>query len=238
MLRYLLFDLDGTLLPMDTDKFLGAYLHLLAPRLSRYLPPDRFIRELLISTEAMIVNNEPSKTNEEVFMDDFFGRTGLPKEELLPIFEDFYRRDFPSLVHATQPSETAALILEKAIMKGYEVVIATNPIFPRLAIEERLRWIGVSDFPFRLVTTYEEMHFCKPNLNYYREIIERLNCTETACLMVGNDVEEDLVAGKIGIQTYLVKNCVINRKGCAYQANYQGSLEDLLAFVESLPKAT
>ncbi|MEW6726475.1 MAG: HAD family hydrolase [Bacillota bacterium] len=238
MLRYLLFDLDGTLLPMDMDKFLGAYLRLLAPRLSDYLAPERFVKELLISTEAMIVNNNPAKTNEEVFMDDFFGRTGLPKEELLPIFEDFYRRDFPSLVHATRPSATAALILKKAITKGYEVVIATNPIFPKLAVEERLRWVGVADFPFRLVTTYEEMHFCKPNPNYYREIIEKLGCTETACLMVGNDVEEDLVAGKTGMRTYLVEDCVINHKGYAYRADFQGSLEDLLAFVDSLPKVT
>jgi len=234
-LRYLLLDLDGTLLPMDMDEFLGAYLRLLASRMAGYMPPDRFVRELLASTEAMIHNLDPDRTNEEVFMHDFFLRTGLPEAEVRSIFDDFYASDFRALIDYTRPSPLARLIVEEARRRGLELVIATNPLFPRRAIQERMRWAGVADQPFRLVTTYEEMHFCKPYPHYYQEILERLGVGADECVMAGNDVEEDLVARRVGMRTFLVEDCLINRRGVAPQADYRGSLAHLLAFIKELP---
>lgn len=233
-LRYLLLDLDGTLLPMDMDEFLGAYLRLLAGRMAGYMSPERFVSELMTSTEAMIHNLDPSRTNEDVFMADFFSRTGLPQDEVRPIFDDFYARDFRTLISYTQPSPLARAIVGEARKHGLEPVIATNPLFPLQAIQERMRWAGVADFPFSLVTAYEDMHFCKPYPQYYEEILARLGAGPEECLMAGNDIDEDLVAGRVGIRTFLVEDCLINRQGRAVEADYRGSLADLLAFVKEL----
>ncbi|MDI6709431.1 MAG: HAD family hydrolase [Thermoanaerobacterales bacterium] len=233
-LRYLLLDLDGTLLPMDMDEFLGAYLRLLARRLAAYMPPERFVRELMTSTDIMIHNLDPDRTNEDVFMADFFSRTGLPQAEVRPVFDDFYARDFRTLIDHTQPSSLARAIVEEAQKRGLELVIATNPLFPLKAIRERMRWAGVADIPFRLVTAYEDMHFCKPYPYYYEEILERIGARAEECLMAGNDIDEDLVAGQVGMRTFLVEDCLINRRGRNAVADYRGSLAHLLAFVKEL----
>ncbi|MDN5348336.1 MAG: hypothetical protein PWP65_1900 [Clostridia bacterium] len=226
--KYLLFDLDGTILPMDMNIFLRAYLKLLSARLTAYLEPQLFIEHLMAATATMIRDLNPNRTNAEVFMDDFFHRTGLPEAEVKAIFDDFYQRDFPTLARFTQPTPLAPKIFDRALERGYELVIATNPIFPRIAIEERLRWAGVGGYPFRLVTVYEEMHFCKPQLEYYSEILAILGARPEECLMVGNDVEEDLIAGQLGIATFLVEDCLINQKNLQIKADYRGRLADLL----------
>jgi len=113
-------------------------------------------------------------------------------------------------------------------------VLATNPLFPLIAIKERMRWAGVSEFDFALITSYEEMHACKPNLEYYREICAKIKVPARNCLMVGNDVEEDLIAQKIGMQTFLVEDYLLNRHDLPINADYRGSLKELYQFVVQL----
>lgn len=231
-LRYLLLDLDGTLLPMDTEEFLGAYFKLLSRKLSEYIIPTEFIQKLLASTEAMVHDLNPTRTNQDVFMDDFFGRTGLPQDEVRALFDHFYANDFCSLVSRTKPSCLAREIVEEASLLGLELIIATNPLFPMTAIQERMRWAGVENVPFRLVTAYENMHFCKPYPHYYKEILQHLGARPEECLMAGNDVDEDLVAKQVGIATFLVDDYIINRSDRTVDADYRGGLADLLAFIK------
>lgn len=232
--RYLLFDLDGTLLPMDTEKFINAYIKAIARYMQPYLPSQEFVDHLLAATEAMIQDNDPSRTNEDVFTVDFFRRSGLPVEDILPVFNKFYMEKFTSLVSYTKPNHLARQILDQALSIGLELVIATNPVFPRIAIEERMSWAGIKDYPFKLVTSYEIMHFCKPYQEYYCEVLELLGAVPEQCLMVGNDVEEDMVAAEVGIHTYLVEDCLICRSRKPARIDYRGSLKDFLAFLKDL----
>ena len=54
------------------------------------------------------------------------------------------------------------------------------------------------------------------------------------CLMVGNDVEEDLVAGTIGVQTVLVTDCLINTKSLPEKADHKVELQQLPALLQDL----
>ncbi|HAG07931.1 MAG: Haloacid dehalogenase domain protein hydrolase [Clostridia bacterium 62_21] len=229
--RFLLFDLDGTLLPMDKNLFLNGYLDALSARLADYLPPNEFVRHLLGATRAMIDNTDPRRTNEEVFMEQFFTRTGLPPDAILPIFERFYRDEFPSLSRLTRPTPLARRVVSAALENGLTLAVATNAIFPRAAIEERLRWAGVADTPFRVITSYEIMHFCKPKPQYYEEIAALLGAEPEECLMVGNDVEEDMVAAETGMGTYLVEDDLIHRGLRPCCPDFRGRLKDLLLFL-------
>ncbi|ACA58736.1 HAD family hydrolase [Candidatus Desulforudis audaxviator] len=229
--KYLLLDLDGTLLPMDKEKFLRGYVQAVAAKMAPHLAPERFVKHLLAATRAMIENLDPKLTNAEVFRTDFFARSGLPEKETMAIFERFYREDFPKLASLTSTTPLARAVCTQALERGIELVVATNPIFPRMAIEERLRWAGVGDLPFRLVTVYENMHFCKPRPQYYQEILDLLGAGPADCLMAGNDPEEDLVAGDLGIRTFLVTDCLITRDGCDRRPDFSGRLSDLLTFI-------
>lgn len=229
-----LFDLDGTLLPMDTDEFMKQYLHLVSSEMAVLMPPKQFISSLLAATGDMITNQDPMRTNQEVFLDSFFKLTKLDSRRAMPLFDQFYREKFPELAKYTSPNPLAPRVVETTVNRGCQVIIATNAIFPRPAILERLRWAGVDHFPYTYITTYENMHFCKPNLDYYREILEKNNLDAARCLMVGNDMEEDMIAKELGMQTFLVEECLLQRGQVTIEPDAQGTLADLLAYFDQV----
>ncbi|WP_274435803.1 HAD family hydrolase [Alicyclobacillus sp. ALC3] len=234
-LNTLLFDLDGTLLPLELDVFMKGYFRALLPRISHLLEPETATKEIWAATAAMIRNEDPNLTNEQVFKAAFFGRAAVTEEDIWPLFDEFYRRDFAELRSLSEPSAISREICRNALEKGYRVVVATNPIFPETAIRWRLEWAGVGDLPFDLVTTMENSHFCKPSPKYYVEIMDKLGVSPFECIMFGNDVQEDGVAGKIGMQTYLVTDCLIDRGVGHLEFDHRGTLADARAFVEALP---
>ncbi|KEO83035.1 HAD family hydrolase [Tumebacillus flagellatus] len=234
-LNTLLFDLDGTLLPMDNDHFTRGYFKKLVPHVAHLLPPETFLAQLMKSTEHMVRNNDPELTNEQAFKQHFVAAVGGLEEDFWPVVEDFYAGEFGELIELSQPNALAREICEAAVAKGYRVVLATNPLFPRAATEHRMRWANVQDIPFEFVTTYENSHFCKPNPNYYAEIVQKLGVSPENCMMIGNDAFEDLIAGTLGMQTYLVTDCLKEGEK-QLPFTHKGTLADLLMFVrDELP---
>lgn len=229
MSKAILFDLDGTLLPMDTKQFIKDYMAVLAPRVSEYVAPEHFLKSLWEATSAVIADLDPQKTNEQVFEEAFLQAVQVEKETLWPILDDFYERVFPTLSYLSEPTPLAGKICEEAIAQGYELAVATNPIFPKAAIEQRLHWAGVGHIPFAVVTVYEEWCFTKPHRQYYESICRRMNVSPEQCVMVGNDVQEDMAASLIGMKTYLVEGYVIDRGEPQYPIDDRGTLEDLYA---------
>ncbi|MDQ0338123.1 HAD superfamily hydrolase (TIGR01549 family) [Caldalkalibacillus uzonensis] len=227
MSKVILFDLDGTLLPMDTEQFVNNYLKLLAEKVSPHLEPQTFIKALWAATEAMITNLDPDKTNEQVFTTTFLKMTQLQKEKIWPIFDEFYDQIFPTLSHLCQPTPLAKMVVEEALEQGYRVAVATNPVFPRQAIEHRLTWAGVEHVPFELITVYEESRFTKPHRQYYEWICEALQVQPEQCVMVGNDMQEDMSASQLGMKTFLVEGHVIDRGQPQYSVHDRGTLTDL-----------
>lgn len=235
MLTFLLFDLDGTLLPMDNDQFTRGYFKQLVPSMAHLVEPETFLAQLMKSTEFMVRNDEADRTNEEVFKHHFLSGVQGKEADFWPTVEAFYANEFGELSHLTQPTGLARMICEAALAKGYKLVLATNPLFPRVATEHRMRWAHLEDLPFELVTTYENSHFCKPNPNYYREIVQKIGATPESCMMIGNDAFEDGIAGTLGMQTYLVTDC-LKESEKQLPFTHKGTLEDLLRFVrEELP---
>lgn len=234
MFKVILFDLDGTLLPLDMDDFVPRYFEAVAPHFSHLDEPKKFIKQLMKSTMDMI-NNTGCGTNEEVFMESFLPAIGQEKEIVYPLFDKFYAEEFPKLKKYAGYSELSTCIVNRLLEKNYRLVLATNPVFPRLATEHRMSWAGVDKYPWELVTTYEDCRSCKPNPAYYREISARLSVEPKDCLMVGNDAQEDLVAGTLGMKTYLVTDYLIDRGEPSYPFDFQGTLAELLEFVTELP---
>jgi len=207
MIRALLFDLDNTLLRNDMDRFIPAYLAALSRHMAPLFAPDPFIRHLMRATEAMVADTDPWRTNMEVFDAVFFPSLGRSRQELEPLFEDFYVHHFPRLRELTRPDPAARPLVEWAFAQGYQVAVATNPLFPRTAIEQRLAWadVPVSDFPYHWITSYENMHAAKPHPAYYLEIAQRLDRLSEQCLMIGDDWLMDIrPALEIGMSAFWI----------------------------------
>ncbi|NLY11647.1 MAG: HAD family hydrolase [Firmicutes bacterium] len=204
-MKAVLFDLDETLLRIDFDRFMHQYLEAISRYFSNYLEPKIFVQELLNGVEVMLKTNDPQRTIIEVFADYFFSSTGLDPN-LMQKFTQFYLDEFPKLAHVSQEIPEAKEVIKTAFDKGYKVVIATNPVFPSEAIHERLRWAKVSHFDYDLITSGDNMHSCKPHLTYYQEIAQIIDVPPEQCLMVGDDIENDGPAAKIGMKTFLLTN--------------------------------
>ncbi|MDX1687458.1 MAG: HAD family hydrolase [Candidatus Promineifilaceae bacterium] len=202
------FDLDDTLLGNNMEHFLPRYFALLG----EYARPifadrDQLLQELLHGTQAMIANPDPGRTNREKFWRTFSERTGVAREEAEPFFNRFYEEEFPKLQAVTERKPVARDLVCACFERGLQVAIATNPLFPRRAIEHRLAWAGLppAEFDFALVTSYENMHAAKPHAAYYREILTRVGAQPETTLMVGDHWENDIApAAALGMRTYWI----------------------------------
>ena len=234
MIKTILFDLDDTLLDNAMETFLPKYLEVLTARMAHLIPPNRFVEQLMSSTRVMAWNTDPSRTNRQVFTEDFFPKVGYPLEVLMPVFDDFYAHDFGRLRAYTRAKPEARAIMKEVFAQGYTVLIATNPVFPLTAIEQRLEWAGVRDFDYALITSYENMHAAKPHLAYYQEILNKIDCRAEECLMVGNSFEEDIApAIKLGIKSFWVVDAKPGITKPTLQADWQGALADFGRLIES-----
>lgn len=206
MIKAVLLDLDDTLLGNPTEPFIQTYLGLLSGALGQSFPPA-VLEGMMKGTAAVARKRDPLRTNEEAFYEALVPHLPVSREAFDAQVAAFYGTVFPHLRAQTQLRPFVRGMVEWLIGEGYQVVVATNPFFPRVAIEQRLAWAGlpVDVIPFALVTTLENMHFCKPHPEYYEEIVARLGVRNDEAIMIGDDWENDIApAWRAGLNTYWV----------------------------------
>jgi HAD superfamily hydrolase (TIGR01549 family) len=237
----ILFDLDGTLLPMDVETFVSAYLSSIGRYVGDYgLDSKRFSKGIYGGIEKMFTQDS-SVTNYEKFWAGFYDvypMRAIRESDSLDIellCTAYYENEFDEVSSVAHPHPIADEIVKMARRKGYKTVVATNPLFPRTATYRRLAWAGLDPDDFEFVTTYEDHRHVKPMKGYYREILSRLGVNGEECLMVGNDMREDRAATQCGTGFYLVTPYLLNHDHVDTSAFDQGTLEDLFAFVEAMP---
>lgn len=234
MIRAILFDLDGTLLPMDQDVFVNGYFQFLCQKMIPYgYEPKKLATEIWRGVAAM-VRNDGSCRNEEAFWKYFIGIYGDAARAHVPIFEEFYATDFQKAKQfcgfAPEAAETVRLVKEL----GYRAILATNPLFPSVATVSRIRWAGLEPEDFELYTTYENSCTCKPNPDYYREILQKLRLNPEECVMVGNDTGEDMIAESLGMKVFLLTDCLINKENQDLNRWPHGGFSELKTFLKRL----
>jgi len=235
MIEAVLFDLDGTLLPMDQEEFIKTYFSELTKKMATHgCDPEILVKWVWSGTEAMVKNNG-SKTNREVFYEVFTEASGLESDVYEPIFDRFYQEEFDSVRRILGESYGQREIINKLREKKYKVVLATAPVFPRAAVETRLNWIGLEKDIFDHITTYDNCHYCKPNTEYYREIFAAIECAPQNCLMIGNNAREDMAASKLGAETFLLTD-YLEKTNCEDVKKYRnGNAQELKCFLDELP---
>ncbi|OLS22671.1 MAG: Phosphoglycolate phosphatase [Candidatus Heimdallarchaeota archaeon LC_3] len=208
----LMFDFDNTLLLMDEDKFIKTYFSLVAKKFEKEIPLEDFFRYMSQSTLSMTSNKEQKMTNDEKFLKDFELMTKIDREVIISRFSDFYLKEFSLVQNVTKPHPFGFSTIEKAMKKGYKIVIASNPFYPEMVSDIRLGWAGLENFKndIALITTSDLMHFTKPDINYYKEILELIDEKPENCIMIGNDYLNDGIASVIGIDVFLLDGTELN----------------------------
>ncbi|MDO3377616.1 HAD family hydrolase [Geoalkalibacter halelectricus] len=232
--RAVLFDLDGTLLQVEMNSFIPAYVGGLAAHFSDLAPRSRFVDTVISATFALLRDDGDQCTNQQLFLGALQRHLGIAPEEFGRRFENYLDDGLHGLAPLIEPLGLARDILALCFERDWTVVIATNPVFPRQLVEARLRWGGLDEFPYHLVTSYENTRFCKPHPGYFTDILDGFGLAPEECLMVGNDTEHDLAAGLVGIPTWLVDTWLIDRLGGAYQSDYRGDHQNLLTFLQQV----
>ncbi|MDF2929772.1 MAG: gph [Anaerospora sp.] len=206
-MKTILFDLDGTLLPMSLEQFTKNYCKQLSIFFADLIDGKQLITHVLSATNAMLHNQE-NRRNEEVFIEHL--ATLIPGDIQVYIerFSSFYDSAFLNLQEILPPHPQIAATIKILKEKNYQLVVATNPIFPIKANIHRLNWAGL--------------------------ILTSINESPENCLLVGNDVQEDLAARKVGIKTYLIDDHIIHRGG-EIVTDYRGSYTDFFDFAAKLP---
>jgi FMN phosphatase YigB (HAD superfamily) len=244
MLKAVLFDLDNTLIHYSEREFFERYIVGVMGRFADIMPGNVFVDKLLRGTQSLLRNNG-EMSNAERFLETFCADHGELRQEVWTRFMRFYETEYDELRSlATVLPEVRDVFLRLA-EKDVKLVIASNPIWPLAAQAARLSWAGIGDLRFDLITHIENTTYCKPNLEYYREICGTISETPEACLMVGNDPVNDMVVAHIGMKTYLVtdadeadtelsRSTHTNALAEIPEPDFQGSLSAVVALIEGL----
>ncbi|MEM7394791.1 MAG: HAD family hydrolase [Verrucomicrobiota bacterium] len=231
-LTHLVFDLDGTLVQMDERKVEWGYMRKAIPRFARLISPFRFRKAFWKSADAML-RNDSSKTNFEAYVDALAAHSPFAREKVERTARLSIEEDFASLGAFIEPVPGARETLALAVRLGYRLVVATNPVFPLSAVLTRMKHGGVSSFGFDYITHAEVMTRCKPRVEFYRELLEKLDVKGAQCLMIGNDPRKDLTAKEVGMRTFLLNRDVGNENLDDDRVDELGDYHDLQQLLET-----
>ena len=226
--KTILFDLDGTLLPLNQEDFVRNYFGRLALKMApQGVGKEALIEGLMVGMKAM-QENDGTRTNSEAFWEIFEKLTGMKKETINHVIMDFYNKEFDAVKEVLTENVNHRDLVDSLKEKGYELVLSTNPLFPIEAVITRLSWIGLREDDFILITNYDNSAYCKPNLGYYKNILEQIEKKAEECILIGNDTVEDLIAERLGFQVGLVTSNLENSQNVDIRSYIHGSLEEVV----------
>ncbi len=201
-IKQLLVDLDGTLLgnralPLSLD-----FVRRALARMRKYGGWRKSISTLIaINREFRIPHKE--LTNDIRVTRLFSERMNVGLEEGRQILRDGVSMIFPSLKKHFYPVPGSRDFLLWA-KERYPLFLATNPVWPIEIVEMRLKWADIEPEWFASMTHIRKMHACKPEREYYLEILDELGLKPEECLLIGDDVKMDLPATRVGIRVFIV----------------------------------
>ncbi len=232
----ILFDLDGTLIPVALEEFVKEYFERLADKMEEHgFQREEFIKNMWKGINSAS-DNDSDKTNEEVFWLNFMNKS-KPDKELNDVLEGFYKNEFTKIKEILKEKRDYRKMIDTLKKKGYSLVLATNPLFPLSGVEARLNWVNLNAKDFTYITTYDNSYCCKPNLKYYKGILEKIGKNPEECLMVGNNVSDDMCIKELGTQVYLITDYIENPHNQSYDDIPHGSFVEFEKYINGIKNA-
>ena len=235
MYKNFLFDLDGTLLPMDMKYFIDLYV---AAFCKSMVPVTKIESKPLMNaiwtSVAKMAKNDGDCLNIDIFWQTMNSVCKRDMRVFSDNFDNFYRGEFSVCRAATKVQPLARIVVDYIRQRGGNIIVSTNPIFPKSATYRRILWAGLDVNDFDYITTNDNSSACKPNLNYYEEICSVCGIRPEESIMIGNDVNEDMPAERLGFDTFLITDCLINRDNKELSLYRHGTFEDFFDFLTDI----
>jgi FMN phosphatase YigB (HAD superfamily) len=220
------------------DVFIPAYLKALSGHLAPYADPNKLVQALLAATNESVNNTDPNLTIKKVFDASFYPAIGVDQETIRHATDYFYAEIFPTLKNHTSPMNGAVQLVKRAVKRGYQIALATNALFPQMAVVHRLKWANLSPdtYPFEIIPSYETFHFAKPNPAYFAELLARLGWPDQPVVMIGDDINNDVIpAQKVGLPVYCV-NVDNLPPECMQGTTGYGKINGVMDWLDNTPK--
>jgi len=197
--KALLVDYDGTLAYVDEEVFTKSYFAQLKTFVQNRFSAVISAEKVLKCVEHITAFADGVKNNYERFLSCF----GMDDSSVdaRTIFNEFYSSEsFDALRELVKANLEVFELLKRAKQNGLITVLATNPVFPKVAVVKRLEWINLKEKDFDLITHMENFHFCKPDPRYYLEICSTIKVRPEDCMMIGNDELLDRACEQVKIR--------------------------------------
>jgi FMN phosphatase YigB (HAD superfamily) len=233
MFKNILFDLDGTLLPLEPERFLDSFLSLLAKTYEPKGYDGKKVIDAFWSVIDAMVKNDGEKPCKEVYWEKWSSLLGGDVAEDERLLEEFYKGNFEKVRVSCGFNPEASLLVRKLTKEGKTVILATNPVYPASAMEKRINWAGLEYSDFKFVSAYENSKYCKPSPMYYKEILDKFSLDPKETLMVGNDFLRDMAAKEVGISVFLLTDCPENCEGADIESVPNGSFNQLRSYIDN-----
>ncbi|HUU79152.1 MAG TPA: HAD family hydrolase [candidate division Zixibacteria bacterium] len=239
----LLFDMDSTLISIDEQGFSKKYFHLLHKTHFYELDFMFFVDAMVDITRYVMTTKLPKELTVDTFVKEMSKHFEISPEEIKSNLLDFYHNEYSQLKSYIRPVRGVKKLIKNCFAKGYDVVVATTPIFPEVAIMKRLKWGGLHNFDYKLVTHAENMYYSKPQEEYYTEVLSKINKEINECLMIGNEFMADIIGPtKLGMKTFYSPLPSINdelfvspelKRFSKIRPSYQGTMSDLAKLIDN-----
>ena len=210
MLKAVLFDLDGTLLPMNEPAFVSKYAELITVKFANQgYDYDEVNKVIWNAVKSMYLNNG-EKLNAEVYWDYLVGHYGEKFLEEKTVMDSFYENEYKDVKTEFLPNPFAKEIVKFVNDNNLLCILATQPVFPLVGVTNRMDFVGLEESDFAYITNSENSRYPKSNPKYYQDILDKFNLKADEVLMFGNNTYEDGESSLVSnIKTILVEGCLI-----------------------------
>lgn len=228
-MKTILFDLDSTLLQMDQELFLKLYFKGVKDKFSSIVEDIDTFMKVFGKTAYDILKNDGSRTNKELFFSEF--SKYIPVDGLEEQFNSYYENEFNEISTIVKKSNISKLIVDELNKQGYNLYLATNPLFPSICTEARMSWAGLKKSDFKYISTYENSTFSKPKLEYFQEFAKKNNFKLDDAIMIGNDLNDDFSCLPDSVRKILITDFLINKNNKDISNFEKYTLEDFYLYI-------
>lgn len=232
MIKNILFDMDGTLINTIQDKHNEKYFTEIAKTFFEHDLDGNKAIETLFKALNMMENNNGDCTNKEIIYKLF--NDNFENLDIDRLFNNFYETKYDNVKDCVFKEDIAVKAINLLKDKGYNLILATNSYFPIEAVKKRLSWGNIDSNVFSYITTFDNSNYSKPNINYYKQIIEKNNLNIGETIMFGNDLKDDFIIEKMGIPCYIITDHILNEEKIK-ECNKKGNYNDFYNYINSLP---